>query len=213
VCAYVCVCVCACVCAYVCVCVCVCVCMCVCVCVCVRVCVCVCVCVCVFVCVCACARMLVQMCECVCAHVCECECVPDLELMHLISSLVSTRKDIHRVDQNLTFIGIYGVYIRYFWQGNHHTNGHIRCDIRIWPTLDIHNETHAFTTDRVLLTALLSITSSSLAHIFFILSLGLHTYTSHSAWAFTRIVHTQLGPAHVYFTLSLDLPLREGNLL
>ena len=32
-----------------------------------------------------------------------------------------------RVGQNHTFIGIYGVYIRYFWQGNHHTYGHIRC--------------------------------------------------------------------------------------
>ena len=36
------------------------------------------------------------------------------------------------------YIYIYGVvYIRYFWQGNHHIHGHIRCMrcIRSWPTL------------------------------------------------------------------------------
>ena len=31
-----------------------------------------------------------------------------------------------RVGQDHTFIGI-TVYVRYFWQGNHHTYGHIRC--------------------------------------------------------------------------------------
>jgi len=39
-----------------------------------------------------------------------------------------TQTHIHRVGQNHTFIGIYGIYTEfYFWQGNHHTYGHIRC--------------------------------------------------------------------------------------
>jgi hypothetical protein len=35
-----------------------------------------------------------------------------------------------RVGQNHTFIGIYSVckvFLQYFWWGNHHTIGHIRC--------------------------------------------------------------------------------------
>ena len=32
-----------------------------------------------------------------------------------------------RVGQNHTFIGIYGVYIWYFWQENHQIYVHIRC--------------------------------------------------------------------------------------
>ena len=31
----------------------------------------------------------------------------------------------------------YTVYTRYFWQGNHQINGHVRCCVRLWPDLEM----------------------------------------------------------------------------
>ena len=49
----------------------------------------------------------------------------------------------NRVGQNHTFIGI-TVYIRHFWQGNHHTYGHIRCVYTVLanPKNEAHHATH-----------------------------------------------------------------------
>ena len=49
------------------------------------------------------------------------------QLLHALASTPRGSKEMSRVGQNHTFTGIYGVYIWYFWQGNHHTYNRIRC--------------------------------------------------------------------------------------
>ena len=46
-----------------------------------------------------------------------------------------------RVGHNHTFIGIYTVYIRHFWQGDQHTYGHIRCVYTVF-MVGCQNPTH-----------------------------------------------------------------------
>jgi hypothetical protein len=76
---------------------------------------------------------------CVCVCLCVCVCPPQTQRASMCTGSRGqfrgttaqgfTEFIICRVGQNHTFIGTYGVYMykRYFWQGNHHRYGNIRC--------------------------------------------------------------------------------------
>jgi len=74
----------------------------------------------VYVCMSTCVRACAcgYVCMCVCVYACKSVCVCVRMCMNVCACMYMCR-----VGQN----HIYTVCIRYFWQGNHHIYGHIRC--------------------------------------------------------------------------------------